>query len=133
MGTKLTGKLLCSVTGDLAHSVSTREGIVLKGKTTVESAVAVVVTVVLWGVLWGITERVVVGIYLEFHMNVDERDIRYNGGVPTTSRDIERNIRFNFGFALADVYVPMTMGVHEIETRRVTFQRTDLKDSHGYT
>ena len=71
MGTKLVGKLLSGITGDLAHSISTREGVVFKGETIVERAVVVVVAVV----LWGITERVVVGVYLEFHMNVDERDV----------------------------------------------------------
>ena len=128
MGTKLAGKLLSRITSDLPHSVGTCEGVVLKGETPVERAV-VVVTVV----LWGITERVVVGVDLEFHINVDERDVGYDGGVSTTSRDIDRHIRFNFGFVLADVYVPMTMGIHEIEARRVTLQRTDLEGSYGYT
>jgi len=129
MGTKLAGKLLSSITSDLAHSVRTREGVVLKREITGQSAGVVVVTVV----LWGITERVVIGVNLEFHMNVDKGDVGYDGGVSTTSRDIERNIRFNFGFVLADVYVPMTMGVHEIEARRVTLQRTDLERSYEYT
>jgi len=92
MGTKLAGKLLSSITSDLPHSVSTCEGVVLKGE--VRSIIATVV-------LWRITERVIVGVDLEFHMNVDERDVGYDGGVATTSHDIERNIQFNYGFALA--------------------------------
>jgi hypothetical protein len=51
----------------------------------------------------------------------------------TTSRDIEKNIGFNFGFVLTDVHVPMTMGAHEIEARGVTLQRTDLEGSYEYT
>lgn len=126
MGTKLAGKLLSSVTSYLPHRVGTCEGIVLKAG---ERAVAVIMTVA----LWGITERVVVGVDLEFYVNVDERYVGDDGGVSTTSRDIERNIRFNFGFVLAEVYVPMTVSVHEIEARRVRSQRTNLKDSYKYT
>jgi len=66
-------------------------------------------------------------------MNVNERDVGYDGGVSATSRDIERNIRFNFGFVLAEVHVPMIVGVHEIEARREIFQRIDLEDSYKYT
>lgn len=50
-----------------------------------------------------ITERVVVRVHLELHMNIDSRDVGYDGGVSTTPRYIERNIRFDFGFVLTDV------------------------------
>lgn len=126
MGAKLIGKLLSGITSDLAHSIGTREG-VLEGITTVQMAVVVIVTVLL-----GITERIVAGIYLEFHKDVDERDVGDDGGVSTASRDIERNIRLNFGFILADFYVSMTVSVHEIKARRVTAQRSDLEDSLLY-
>ena len=77
----------------------------------------------------GITERVVFRILLEFHMNVDERDVGYDGGISTTARYIERNIRFDFGFDLAEVHVRMAVGIHKIEARTVTLQRFDLEDS----
>ena len=124
MGAKLIGKLLSGITGDLTHSIGTCEGVVLKWDTTMQMAVAVIMNVLL-----GITKRIVVGIYLEFHMDVDERDVGDDGGVTTASRDIERNIRLNFGFILADFYVSMSVSVHEIEARRVTAQRSDLEDS----
>lgn len=60
-------------------------------------------------------------------MDIDERDVGYDGGVSTTSRYIERKIRFDFGFVLAEARVPMAMGVHEIEARTVTLQRYDLE------
>jgi hypothetical protein len=125
MGTKLAGELLCSITGNLSHSVSTRSGVVLEGEATVRRVV-VVVTVVVWGG-FRITERVVVGVHLEFDINVDERDVGYDGAV-STSRYIERNIRFDFGFVFAEARVPMAMGVHEIEVRTVTLQRYNLED-----
>jgi hypothetical protein len=131
MGTELAGQLLRSITGDLAHSVRTRSGVVLEGVTTVRRVV-VVVTVVVWEG-FRITERVVVRVHLELHVNVDERDIGYNGGISTTSPYIERNIRFDFGFVLAEAHVPMAMGVHEIEARAITLQRYDLEDSCEYT
>ena len=124
MGAKLIGKLLSGITSDLTQSIGTCEGVVLKGDTTVQMAVVVIVTVLL-----GITKRIVVGIYLEFHMDVDERDVGDDGGVTTASRDIETNIRLNFGFILAGFYVSMTVSVHEIKIRRVTGQRSDLEDS----
>jgi hypothetical protein len=131
MGTKLAGELLCNITGNLSHSVSTRLGVVLEGEVTVRRVV-VVVTVVLWGG-FRITERVVVGVHLEFDMNVDERDVGYDGAVSTTSRSIERNIRFDFGFVLAEARVPMAMGVHEIEVRTVTLKRPNLEEKYKYT
>ena len=117
MGAKLAGELLCNITGNLSHSVSTRSGVVLEEEATVRRVV-VVVTVVVWG-WFRITERVVVRVHLEFDMNVDERDVGYDGGVSKTFRSIERNIRFDFGFVLAEARVPMAMGVHEIEVRTV--------------
>jgi hypothetical protein len=45
-------------------------------------------------------------------MNVNEGYVGYDAGVSTTSRYIERNIRFDFGFVLIDARVSMTMGVH---------------------
>ena len=84
MGAKLIGKLLSGITSDLAHGIGTREGVVLKGETTVQRAVVVIVTVV----LLGITKRVVVGVYLKFHMDLDDRDVGDDGGVSTASRDI---------------------------------------------
>jgi hypothetical protein len=60
---------------------------VLKGETTVERAVVVVVTVA----LWGITERVVIEVDLEFHMNVDERDVGYDAGVYDVPRYREKH------------------------------------------
>jgi hypothetical protein len=117
MGAKLAGELLCNITGNLSHSVSTRSGVVLEGEATVRRIV-VVVTVAVWGG-FRITERVVVRVHLEFDMDVDERDVGYDGGVSTTFRSIERNIRFDFGFVLAEARVSMAMGVHEIEVRTV--------------
>lgn len=123
MGAKLARKLLSNITSDLPHSVGTCEGVAFKGE------IPVVATVV----LWRITERVVAGVNLEFHMNVDERDVGDGGGVSTTSCNIEGNIWFDFGFVLADVYVPMTVSVHEIEARRVRAQRINLEHLDKYT
>jgi hypothetical protein len=91
MRTKLPGELFGRIIGDLASSVGTPECAVL------ERAI--------------IAEGVVTRIQLEFHADVDERDVGYDTGVSMTSRLIYRNIGFDFGIVFADAYVWMTMRV----------------------
>jgi hypothetical protein len=79
-----------------------------------------------------ITERIIIGIYLEFNGKVDERYVGYDTGISTTSRFIERNIWFDFGFVRADALVWMTMRVHEVEARTVRLQRSDLEHPYRY-
>jgi hypothetical protein len=106
MSPKLGSELLCRITGDLPPTAGTLDGVIFKGAV--------------------ITERVVVWIYLEFNGKVDERYVGYDIGVSTTSRFIERNIWFDFGFVRADALVWMTMRVHKVEAGTVRLQRSDL-------
>ena len=131
MGTKLVGKLLCSIMSDLTPSISTCSSVVLKGETTMGSVPVVIVSSVLWGRL-RIMERVIIRVHLEFHMNINERDVNYDGGVPATSQYIEGNIWFDFRFILDDAEVPVVMSVYQIKVRRVMFQCYILEDSCGY-
>ena len=85
MSTKLRGKLLCSITGDLAHSVKTRRGVVLE-----EKRVVVILIVIVWGG-FRIKERVIMRVLLEFRNNVDARNVRYDGWVFKTSRYIMKH------------------------------------------
>jgi hypothetical protein len=112
MCAKLSGQLLGRITGDLASRISAADSVVLE--------IAI------------ITEWIVIWVELEFHVYVDERYVSYDTEILATTKFIEGNVRFDFGFVVVRTRVRMTMRVDKLEAGTVWREGFNLERSYRY-